>query len=76
LIGKKGFKAAGTTLSRIFQPRKLSFWILVVLNLLSLALGHITQTYALNGLGTAIVIGLTLFNAMLSALIAWRLVNA
>jgi hypothetical protein len=50
-------------LSRIFQPRKLSFWILVVLNLLSLALGHITQTYALSGLGTGIVIGLTLVNS-------------
>jgi len=63
-------------LSRIFQPRKLSFWILVVLNLLSLALGHITQTYALSALGTALVISLTLFNALLSALLAWRLVNS
>ncbi|MEY4077418.1 MAG: hypothetical protein RIQ69_1788 [Pseudomonadota bacterium] len=63
-------------LSRIFQPRKLSFWILVALNLLSLALGHITQTYSLSVLGTALVIGLTLFNALLSALLAWRLVNS
>ena len=63
-------------LSRIFQPRKLSFWILVVLNLLSLALGHITQTDALSGLGTAIVIGLTLVNALISALLAWRLVSS
>ena len=63
-------------LSRIFQPRKLSFWILVVLNLLSLALGHITQTYALSCLGTAIVIGLTLVNALISALLAWRLVSS
>jgi hypothetical protein len=63
-------------LSRIFQPRKLSFWILVVLNLLSLALGHITQTYALSGLGTAIIIGLTVVNALMSTLIAWRLVNS
>jgi drug/metabolite transporter (DMT)-like permease len=63
-------------LSRIFQPRKLSFWILVVLNLLSLALGHITQTYALSGLGTVIVRGLTLVNALISALLAWRLVNS
>lgn len=63
-------------LSRIVQPRKLSFWILVVLNLLSLVLGHITQTYSLSALGTALVIGLTLFNALLSALLAWRLVNS
>ncbi len=63
-------------LSRIFQPRKLSFWILVVLNLLSLALGHITQTYALTGLGTVLVIGLTIVNALISTFLAWRLVNS
>lgn len=48
----------------------------MVLNLLSLVLGHITQTYALSGLGTAIVIGLTLVNALIGALLAWRLVNS
>jgi hypothetical protein len=62
-------------LSRIFQPRKLSFWILVAFNLLSLALGYITQTYALTGLGTALVIGLTIVNALISTFLAWRLVN-
>ena len=45
-------------------------------NLLSLALGYITQTYALTGLGTALVIGLTIVNALISTFLAWRLVNS
>jgi hypothetical protein len=62
--------------TRIYQPRNPIFWILVALNFVSLALSHIAQTYDLNLIGTAIVIGLTVVNALLSALLAWRLVNS
>ena len=62
--------------TRIYQPRNPIFWILVALNFVSLALSLIAQTYDLNLIGTAIVIGLTVVNALLSALLAWRLVNS
>jgi hypothetical protein len=62
--------------SRIYQPRNPIFWILVALNFASLALSHIAQTYDLNFMGTAIVMGLAIANVLLSALLAWRLVNS
>ncbi len=63
-------------LSRIFQPRNPIFWILIALNFVSLALSHISQTYSLNVWGMVIVIGLAVVNALLSAFLAWRLVNS
>lgn len=63
-------------LSRIYQPRKPIFWLLVALNFASLPLSHIAQTYSLNFLGTVVVIGLAIVYALLSALLAWRLVNS
>ena len=63
-------------LSRIFQPRNPSFWIMVALNLLSVALSHITQTFNLNFWGSLIVIVFAIFNALIGVVIAWRLVNS
>jgi hypothetical protein len=62
--------------SRIVQPRNPIFWILIALNFASLALSHIAQTYDLNFVGTAVVIGLGIVNALLSAVLAWRLLNS
>ena len=62
--------------SRIVQPRNPIFWILIALNFESLALSHIAQTYDLNFVGTAVVIGLGIVNALLSAVLAWRLLNS
>ena len=63
-------------LSRLFQPKNPQFWLLVTLNLLSLALSHITQNYNLNTLGLTLLIIVNVINVALSSYIAWRLVNS
>ncbi|MDE3232397.1 MAG: hypothetical protein KGN99_03755 [Pseudomonadota bacterium] len=63
-------------ISRLFQPKNPIFWILVALNLLSLALSHIAQNYPLNTLGTWVITACALLNAIISAVLAWRLVNS
>jgi hypothetical protein len=63
-------------LSRLFQPKNPQFWLLVTLNLLSLALSHIAQNYNLNTLGLTLLIIVNVINVALSSYIAWRLVNS
>jgi hypothetical protein len=63
-------------LSRLFQPKNPQFWLLVTLNVLSLALSHIAQNYNLNTLGSTLLIIVNLINVALSSYIAWRLVNS
>lgn len=48
----------------------------MVLNALSFALSHIVQTQQLNSLGTVLVVGCAVLNAIASAFLAWRLVNS
>lgn len=62
--------------SRLFQPRNPLFWILVALNLLSTVLSHVALNFELNTLGTVLVVLTALVNAVLSAFLAWRLVNS
>ena len=63
-------------ISRLFQPKNPLFWLLVVLNLLSMALSHVAQNFQLNTLGTILVVLTGVANALLSAYLAWRLVNS
>jgi len=63
-------------ISRLFQPKNPIFWILVALNLVSLALSHIAQNDPLITLGTWVIAVSALLNALVSALLAWRLVNS
>jgi hypothetical protein len=63
-------------LSRLFQPKNPLFWLLVTLNLLSLALSHIAQNYNLNTLGSTLLIIVNVINVALSSYLAWRLVNS
>ena len=63
-------------LSRLFQPKNPLFWLLVTLNLLSLALSHIAQNYNLNTLGSTLLIIVSVINVALSSYLAWRLVNS
>ena len=63
-------------LSRLFQPKNPQFWLLVTLNVLSLALSHIAQNYNLNTLGSTLLIIINLINVVLSSYLAWRLVNS
>ncbi len=62
--------------SRLFQPRNPLFWILVALNLLSTVLSHVALNFELKTLGTVMVALTALVNAVLSAFLAWRLVNS
>jgi len=59
--------------SRLFQPRNPLFWLMLAINALSLVLAFIAQTRALNSLGTVIVYGFALSNAVLGIGLAWRL---
>ena len=43
-------------ISRLFQPKNPLFWLLVVLNVLSMALSHVAQNFQLNTLGTILVV--------------------
>jgi hypothetical protein len=61
---------------RIYQPANPLFWILLVLNLLSMALSYIAQNYTLNSLGSLLVIAFAVINAVISAWLAWRLINS
>ncbi len=63
-------------ISRLFQPRNPLFWLLLVLNLLSMALSHVAQNVALNTLGKTLLVLTALANALLSAYLAWRLVKS
>jgi drug/metabolite transporter (DMT)-like permease len=63
-------------ISRLFQPRNPIFWILVVLNLLSMFLSYIAQNYTLSTLASVIVIVFGALNAILSMVLAWRLVKS
>lgn len=63
-------------LSRLFQPKNPLFWLLVTLNLLSVALSHIAQNYPLNTLGTTLLLITSVINVVLSSYLAWRLVNS
>ena len=63
-------------LFRLFQPKNPQFWLLVTLNVLSLALSHIAQNYNLNTLGSTLLIIVNLINVVLSSYLAWRLVNS
>jgi hypothetical protein len=63
-------------ITRIYQPRNPLFWIMVALNLLSAALGWITHTTPLGALGSVVVTGFALGNAVLGTFLVWRLANS
>ncbi len=63
-------------LTRLYQPRNPLFWIMLVLNLLSVVLSWITRSYALGTLATVLVIVFAVGNALLGAYLAWRLVRS
>ncbi len=63
-------------IARLYQPRNPLFWMLIVLNLLSLGLGWITHTLVLSTFASMLVSGFALGNAALGTWLAWRLVNS
>lgn len=62
-------------LSRLFQPKNPLFWLVLVINALSLVLGWIAQTWVLNRTGLLLVGGFGISNALLGIWLAWRLVK-
>lgn len=62
-------------LSRLFQPRKPAFWLMLVLNLLSSCLVWIVQTQSLSVLVQALVAVFAIGNSVLGLRLAWILLN-
>ena len=63
-------------ISRLYQPRNPNFWMLVVINLLSMFLSYVAQNYTLSTLVSVIVIVFAVLNTILSMGLAWRLVKS
>jgi len=63
-------------ISRLYQPRNPNFWMLVVINLLSMFLSYVAQNYTLSTLASVIVILFAVLNTILSMGLAWRLVKS
>ena len=62
-------------LSRLFQPRKPAFWLMLALNLLSSVLAWVAQTQPLSALGLTLVAVFAIGNGILGLRLAWRLVT-
>ena len=62
-------------LIQIYQPKNPVFWLMVVLNLLSLLLAWLTRNYPLNVMASLVVVGFSIGNALLGTYLAWRLVS-
>ena len=63
-------------LSRLVQPRNPLFWLMVMLNLLSMVLGWITHTQLPGIFVSSVIVLFTIGNAVLGAYLMWRLVNS
>ncbi len=63
-------------LSRLYQPRNPLFWLMVALNLLSMVLGWIAQTYSLGVLVSLMIVVFAIGNVVLGTFLAWRLLNS
>lgn len=61
--------------SLLFQPRHPLFWLMLAVNALSFPLALIAQTRTLNTLGSVLVAGFAICNALLGLFLAWRLMN-
>jgi hypothetical protein len=61
---------------RLYQPRNPLFWLMVVLNLLSVVLGWITHKHALGTVASLIIAAFAVGNAVLGTFLAWRLLNS
>lgn len=62
-------------IARLYQPRNPMFWLMVAFNVLSWVLGWVTHTQSLNMVGSLLITGCALGNAVLGTWLAWRLVN-
>ena len=63
-------------LSRLYQPCNPLFWLMVVLNLLSMVLGWVTHALVPGVLVSLVIVVFAIGNAALGAFLMWRLVNS
>lgn len=62
-------------LARLYQPRNLQFWLLIVLNLLSSTISFVLRSRELPALITLVLAGFALANLVLGIHIALRLMR-
>lgn len=62
-------------LSRLIQPRNPRFWLMLVLNALSTLLAWVARSQPLSTLGTLLVLGFALGNAVLGMALMWGLMR-
>lgn len=62
-------------LSHLYQPRNPRFWLMLALNLLSMALGWITHTYTLLPPAALAITVLAVTNAVIGAVLAVHLMR-
>lgn len=63
-------------LSRLYQPRNPLFWLMVALNLLSMVLGWLMHTHFPGVFVSLVIVVFAIGNAILGAVLMWRLVNS
>lgn len=63
-------------LSRLFQPRKPAFWLILLLNAMSMVIVWLVQNYALSPFMTVVLALFALGNAVFGAILTWHLVKA
>lgn len=61
--------------SRLWQPRRLLFWQMVMFNVLSSVCGYALRTLPLNTVGLLLVGGVALLNVAFGLLAAWMLMK-
>ena len=62
--------------SRLLQPRKPAFWLMLVLNALSMVLVWLMQNYTLNPWASVVLALFALGNAGFGAYFTWQLLRA
>ncbi len=62
-------------ITRLFQPRNPAFWLMLILNVLSLLLAWVIEHRRLNGMGLFVVAVLAIGNALWGLWLAWRLMQ-
>lgn len=62
-------------LSRLIQPRRPAFWLILVLNVMTMALVWIVELRALEGGLRFILLAFALGNAVLGVVLGWRLLR-
>ena len=61
--------------SRLWQPDKPAFWLMLLLNLLSMVLAWIVQIYTLAPMAQVVVSVFAVGNAVLGVFFTWHLVK-